>query len=427
MRLFDFLRGQQPERSPMASVQDAGGGTLIVSPQQLEEALRTGSVSEAGIAVTPDTALRVGAVFACVRLLSSPIATLPFDIKRRVDERTRADASDHWAYQLLRRRPNKWQKPHQFKRMMQAHILLRGNAYALKVRGVGGRIQALVPMHPDRVRPKQLDDWSMVYEWTRKDGRLITLKQDDVFHMFGLTLDGITGVTPLTYARETIGVSLAMDRHVGKVMQKGARAAGAVGTDRTLTDKAFGHLKESLAEFRQDGDQEGAVMILEEGLKWSNISMSPQDLQWIEARKLTRSDVAMFYGVPPFMLGDNSGSDSNWGTGLEQKTEGFKAFTLEDYLTMWEEGVNVDLLGDADPTLYARFNRAALVRSDLKTRYAAYREGRNGGWLSKNDIRAFEEMNPIADGDNYDAPLNSNAAPSPDQGNPDETTPPHSS
>ena len=404
MRLLDFFRASTAAW-PRASLQSAGGGTLIVSPQQLEDALRTGNVSASGVAVTPETALRLGAVYGCVRLRSSPIATLPLDIKRRVDERTRAEASDHWAWQLLRRRPNRWQKPHQFKRMLQAHVLLRGNGYAYKVPGVGGKVQELIPLHPARVNATQLDDLTMQYVWTRKDGSRVTFAQHDILHLFGLTLDGFTGVTPITYARETIGLGLSMEQHLAKVMAKGARASGVLRTEKSLSEPAFKHLKESLAEFRAGEEKEGEVMLLEEGLDFKQISMSPEDLQWIEARKLSRSDIAMFFGVPPSMLGDNSGSDSNWGTGLEQKAEAFKAFTLEDDLTMWEEGVNADLLQD-DAELYARFNRAALVRGDTDKRWASYVRGLQWGVYSPNEVRALEDMNPREDGDIYYPPPN---------------------
>jgi HK97 family phage portal protein len=396
MGFFDRFRSSGSSR-PMANFQTDGPGAIIVTPQQLEEALRYGNITESGIAVTPETAMANGAVFGCVRLLSSPIATLPFDIKRRIDDRRRAEASDHWAYALLRRRPNKWQKPHQFKRMMQAHVLTRGNAYAYKVPGVGGKVQQLIPLHPARVTPKQLDDNSMQYDFVRKNGTMTTFSQDEVFHLFGLTLDGITGVTPLTYARETIGTAISMERHIGRVMRKGARASGSVSTEKSLSDKAFTHLKDSLNRFAQGGEQEGEVMILEEGLKYDKISLTPQDLQWIEARKLTRSDIAMYYGVPPFLIGDNSGSDSNWGTGLEMKNNGFVAYTLEDYLTMWEEAVNADLLG-SDPKLYARFNRAALVRGDIKTRGDYYAKALQWGWHNPDEIRGLEDYNPRADG-----------------------------
>jgi HK97 family phage portal protein len=303
----------------------------------------------------------------------------------------------------LRRRPNRWQKPHQFKRMMQAHVLLRGNAYAFKVPGVGGRVQALIPLHPDRVEAKQLDDWSMQYRWTRKDGRVVHVGQDDVLHLFGLTLDGVTGVTPLTYARETIGLSLSMDRHIGKVVKKGARAAGFLKSPKSLTDKAFNHLKESLEEYRQDGDKEGEVMLLEEGLEFTEAQMTPQDLQFIEGRQLSRTEIAMFFGVPPHMLGDTAKTTS-WGTGIEQQTQGFVTYTLQDHLTMWEEGVTADLVDD--PDVFAQFNLSALLRGDTKTRWEAHVKSLQWGVRNPNEVRALEDENPREGGDEYYDPPN---------------------
>lgn len=417
MRLFGFDINRAGSSSPRSSIQSDGPGTLITTPEQLEDALRHGNVSASGEAVTPTTALRQAVVYGCVRIRCTGPATLPLDIKRRVDERTRVDADNHPVSQLLRRKPNRWMKPHQFKRMLQAQVLLRGNGYALIVPGVRGP-QALLPLNPDRVVTKQLDDLSIVHEWTRKDGRRIILQQDQVFHLFGLTLDGFRGVTPLTYARETIGNALAMDRYQGKVLEKGARVSGVLEKkEGGLSDKAYDRLKESVEEFRGGGDREGDFLILEEGLSWKAMSLTMADMQWLESQKLSRSNIMMYYGVPPYMLGDTEKSTS-MGAGIEQQKLGFLAFTAEDDLTMWEEGVNADLI--SEPDVFARFNRAAFVRGDLKTRYGAYQIGRNGGWLSKNDIRGLEDMNPIDEGDDYDAPLNSNAVPNNDNGKDNE-------
>ena len=405
------FRRSEARSGPRSALND-DGGTLIVTPQDLEDALRTGHLASSGDAVTPETALRVGAVYGCVRVRCTGPATLPIDIKRRVDDRTREDANDHAVWRLMRKRPNAWMKPHQFKRMMQAQVLLRGNAYALIVPGVRGP-QALIPMNPDRVQTKQLDDFSIVHEWTRPNGRKVTLRQEQVFHLFGLTLNGFSGVTPITYARETIGTSLSMDRYVGRTMKKGARVSGAAQTDKALSDPAYKRLKESLDEFRSGEDREGDFLLLEEGLQWKPMSLTMVDMQWIESQKLSRSSIAMYFGVPPHMIGDTEKSTS-WGTGIEQQKQGFLTFTAEEDLVMWEEGITTDLIGEDD--LFARFNRAAFLRGDLKTRYAAYQIGRNGGFLSKNDIRSFEDMNPIEGGDDYDAPLNSNTAPEQQQG-----------
>ncbi|MDE8654780.1 phage portal protein [Novosphingobium album (ex Liu et al. 2023)] len=415
--LFGFGR---PASSPRASLLDSGG-TVISTPQQLEEALRTGNVSESGEHVSPERALSISAAYGCVRLISGAIATVPLHIKRRIDERTREDASDHPVSTLVRRRPNRWQKPHQFKRMMQANILLRGNGYALKVPGVRGP-QELIPLHPDRVRPRQRDDWGVEYEWTRKNGSRVVFQQEQILHLYGLTLDGFTGVTPLTFARETIGTALSMDRYVSRTMRKGARVSGAMQKkEGALSDTAYDRLKESLEEYRSGGDEEGSFLLLEEGLEWKPMSLTIADMAWIEAKKLSRSEVCMFYGVPPSMIGDNSGSDSNWGTGLEQKSNGFQAFGLEDHYTMWEEGITCDLLTDPH---YARFNRSALVRSDIKARWGSHVQALQWGVMSPNEVRALEDMNPRDDGDIYYPPPNTSGdAGSKDSENDDDVPP----
>lgn len=406
--------------APRASLNNPGG-VVINTPQQLEDALRTGQLSESGEHVSPERALTLSAAYGCVRLISGAVATLPLQVKRRIDEHNRESASDDPVWRLLNRKPNAWQKPHQFKRMMQAHVLLRGNAYALKVAGVRG-LQALIPLHPDRVKPRQLDDWSVVYEWTRKDGSRVTFKQDQILHLYGLTLDGFTGVTPITYARETLGTALSMDRYVGRTMRKGARVSGAMQKkEGELSETAYNRLKESLEEYRSGGDDEGSFLLLEEGLEWKPMSLTIADMAWIEAKKLSRSEICMFYGVPPSMIGDNSGSDSNWGTGLEQKSNGFVAYGLDDHLVMWEEGVTADLLTSED--LYARFNRAALVKGDIKTRFAAYGSALQWGWVSPDDVRSWEDMNPRSDGKGgqyYPPPNTAGGNDKPDEEDPDD-------
>lgn len=390
--------------TPRNAVQQDGGGVLISTSAELESFLKNGSTTRAGPMVTPETAMRQGAVYACVRLLSGPPATLPLGIKRRIDARVREDASDTDLWQVINRKPNKWQKPHQFKRMMQAHVLLRGNGIALKVvsRGI---LQHLIPLHPDRVEIKQNDDLSLSFEYTRKNGGKEVFAQKEIFHLYGLTLNGYSGVTPLTYARETIGLALAQEEYGSTTFRNGARAAGTLSHPQKLGKDAQDLLKASLDDYRAGGESEGKFIILEEGMKFERMGMTAVDAQWIDSRKLSRSDIAMFFGVPPSMIGDNSGSDSNWGTGLEQKANGFVTFTLEDYLTMWEEGITIDL--NSDPAIYAKYNRNALVKSDIKARWDAYVKALQWGVYCPDDVLELEDRNPRADGQGgkfYDPP-----------------------
>ncbi|WP_173934298.1 phage portal protein [Chelativorans sp. Marseille-P2723] len=408
-----FAGTKSPAAAPRASLQGAGGGLVLRTSAEFEEALRTGSLTASGTRVTPDTAMRVAAVYASIRIIAGAVATLPLHIKRRVDARTREDASDTPIWTVLRRKPNRWQTPSQFRRMLQAHLLLRGNAYAMIVRS-RGNVQELIPLHPDRIEVKQHDDLALEYLYTRQDGRRIQLAQAEMFHLVGLTLDGVHGVSPITYARETIGLSLAMEDHGAATFRNGARVSGVLKHPNKLGPEAIANLKAGLEEFRSGGEQEGKNLILEEGMDYARIAMTAEDAQWIESRKFSRSDIAMFFGVPPHMIGDTEKSTS-WGTGIEQQSIGFVAYTLEDHLTMWEEAINRDLVG-ADDTLYARFNRAALVKGDIKARWEAYVKGLQWGVWSPNEIRALEDENPREGGDVFYPPPNTAGTPATEPG-----------
>lgn len=402
---------------PRASLQ-GDGGVVIQTSAQLEEALRSGGLSASGQSVTPNSAMRVAAVYRCVMLRAGVVANMPLHVKRRIDERTREDASDHPLWKVLRRKPNRWQTPSQFRRMMQAHLLLRGNAYALKVMSRGAVIE-LVPLHPDQVECKQADDLSLIYSYTRKDGRRVPLSQADVFHLVGLTLDGVHGVSAIAYARETIGLSLAMEDHGASTFKNGARVSAALSHPGKLGIEGQAMLRASLDEFRAGGDREGKALILEEAMTYTPMAMTAEDAQWIESRKFSRTDIAMFFGVPPHMIGDTEKSTS-WGSGIDSQTQGFVTFTSEDDLTMWEEAINRDLVSETEDDIYARFNRAALVKGDIKARWEAHVKALQWGVSSPNEIRALEDQNPREGGDIYYPPPNTAGGNSDSTGGQDE-------
>ncbi len=423
-RLFGAAPAQPvaaPEPAWRLPVASAGTMITMTTPDELDQLLR-GGITAAGQSVTAQTALRVGAVFACVRLISGAVANMPVSVKRRVDDRTRQTLSDHPVWKLMNRRPNKWQKPAQFKRMMQGHVLLRGNAYAAKVRGVRGDVISLIPLHPDRVTKRQLSDFTCEYTWTPLTGGSKVLQEADVMHLMGLSLDGVTGLSPLSYMRESIGEGRAMQAHGATVFANGANVTGAfkLPAGRTLEKAQMDGLRDQLDEYRSGGARDGKVIILEDGLEFEQMALSAEDAQWIEARKFNRSDIAMFFGVPPHMIGDTDKATS-WGTGLETQGQAFVTFTLEDHLTMWEEALGADLIDwDANPDVYARFNRNALVRGDIAARWEAYVKAMQWGVYSPNDVRQMEDENPRDGGDIYYDPPNTaggGAAPA-DGGNP---------
>lgn len=390
-----FRRGQAAGLRPRAAVQSADGGVVIRTPDQLDRYLREGADgSAAGVAVTPESAMRVGAVYGCVRVLAGAVATLPLTVKRRVSAAVREDVDDHPVSVLLRRRPNGWMRPAEFKRMGMVHLLLRGNFYCLKVRNFRGQVAELWPLNPDRVTPVQAADKQVSYRYARPDGGFLVLPAADVWHLRGMTVDGIVGLSVLSAAREAIGLSLAIGRHGATFFKNGTHVGSVITYPEVLGTEGQESLRASLEAYR-GAENAHKTLILEEGAALAKLSMSQIDAQFVESLGATRTEICMFFGVPPHMIGDTSKATS-WGSGIEQQGRGFVAYTLEDWLSGWEEAADVDLL--VEPDLYALFNRAALVRGDIKTRWAAHVQGLQWGVLSPDEVRAMEDMNPRPDG-----------------------------
>lgn len=397
--------GEPTEAPPSFPVLASSNSEVVITTsQQLEEFLRAGGETASGARVTADSAMRVGAVYACIRIIAGTIGTLPLDVKRRVNERERADADDHPLWEVLRRRPNQWQTPSEFKRMLQAHVLLRGNGYARIVK-TGGRVLQLLPLSAERVLPRQRPDMAMEYIYRRMDGSTVTLPQEQVFHLRGMTLDGIAGVSPITYAREAIGLAMQTEKHGATLFKNGTQLGLVLEHPAKLGKEGLEFLHASLEAYR-GAENAGKSFVAEEGMKVkTDLGMTSEDAQYLETRKFQRSDIAMFFGVPPHMLGDTEKSTS-WGTGIEQQSIGFVTYTLEDWLTMWEEAVNRDLVAPSEPAIYARFNRAALVKGDMKSRWEAHVKALQWGVHSPNEVRSLEDENPRDGGDVYYPPPN---------------------
>lgn len=396
MGLLDFLGLRRRDAAPRAAVQSSDGGRLITTAQELDDYIKgVGSASATGEVVTPDSALRVGAVYGCVRIIAGAVATLPLDIKQKVDERTRREATDHPLTRIFSRRPNQWMKPAQFRRMATSHILLRGNFYARIVRGSRG-VTALLPLHPDRVEPRQRADLYLEYLYRGPNGVEQVFQHGDIFHITGMTGDGIKGMSVLSYAREVVGLAQATARHGGAFFRNGTSIGSVLKHKGKLGPDGLTFLQASLEAYRGSENAQ-RTLVLEEGMDFQALGMSAKDAEFVETMKLTRSDIAMFFGVPPHMLGDTEKSTS-WGSGIEQQSLGFVAYTLEDWLTAWEDAINVDLVAESEADIYARFNRAALVRGDIKARWDAYTKGLQWGVISPDEVRALEDWNPRADG-----------------------------
>jgi HK97 family phage portal protein len=412
--------------APRANGVRANGGGLLLNLDDPEVVayLKGGALSASGAAVTADSGMRIATAWRCIHIIAGACGNMPLDLYRRVGEDKRVPAANLPLRQVLTRRPNGWQTPKQFRGMLTAHKLLHGAGYALKITSRGQVIELWPLKDPTRVKPRQLDDMSIVYDYQRENGSTVTFTQADILHLRGLSLDGVNGLGVIRHAREAMGLALQTEKAGANLFRQGVLAGGALTTDNALSEQAYGRLKQSIEDHNAGAENAHKMMILEEGLKLDAGYMSAEDAQFLETRKFQRNDIAMFFGVPPFMLGDTEKSTS-WGAGIEQQGIGFVQYTLEDHFKDWEETIARDLLDPkADRDVFARLDPRGLMRGDIKTRQGFYVAMLQWGVFSPNEVRALEDVNPREGGDVYYPPPNTaGASPNQEQDSPDAPSP----
>ncbi|MBE5528878.1 phage portal protein [Laribacter hongkongensis] len=361
-----------------------------------------GAVSKTGLAVSPATVMQVSAAYACIRNISEDMAKLPLHLYKRLP-RGKERASAHPLYALLNTAPNDWQTSFEFVEMLTAHMLLRGNGYARIVRGVGGKVLELLPLHPDRMTVKQLDDLSLSYQYRTARGGTVPLDPADVFHLRGLSLDGVVGVSPLTYARESFGLALAAEEHGARQFSGRAGGPGVFKAPGKLSDKAYDRLTQSYAE---KGGLENSTtpLILEEGLDWVSLGLKLADLQFIETRKFQVEEIARFYRMPLHKIGM---LDKATFSNIEHQSQEYVSDTLLPWARRWEQAIGRDMLsGPERRDHYAAFLFNNLLRGDSKSRSEFYRGLFNTGALSPNDILEMEDRDTFEGGDMRFVPMN---------------------
>lgn len=393
-----------------------------------------GTTSISGRHITENNAMKVSAAYRCVQIISGVISCLPLDLILRVDENTRKSAEGNPLRRVLTVRPNAWQTPKEFKQMMQAHVMLRGDAVAVKVMAFG-QVSALIPIHPDRVLIQQDLDLRMKYTVTMLDGTTKVYRTPDVLHLRGMSLNGYSGVSVLSHMRESLAIALDGETAAATLMKNGSFIDLVLQTPNKLSPEARNSIKESWKNRHSGVDNTGSTPVLEEGLEVAKVSMSAKDLQFIESRDFQRYDIAMFFGVPPHMIGATDKTTS-WGSGIEQQNIGFVTYTMNDWIVMWQEALKRDTINERDwDTLDWRFFVQALLKGDSKAQWAAFTAGRQWGIYNPNDIRKMLDENPRTlqdgtldpEGFKYAAPPNQNPndanAPLKDTGNEPSQTP----
>lgn len=366
-----------------------------------------GVQSAAGVRITQQTAMACDAVMACVSLISEDMAKLPPRLMRRLPDGRRKAATDLPLYALLRQ-PNGWQTWQEFATMMMVGLLLRGNGYAVIVRDGRGRPLYLVPVNPDQVAMWLSPDGDIFYRVTRANLHEIAVLQHepllvparDVFHLKGLSSGGLLGLSKISLNREAIGLALAQEQQSSRWMGQGARPSGALTTDKNLTEETAKRLKQSWLEMQSGIANSGQPAILEGGLKWQPLGLSGLDLEFIASRTFQLNSVARLWRVPPHMIGEMTKATNNSLTQLSQE---YVNFTLSTYTTIWSQRMAMTFGFDEDVML--GFDMTVLLKGDITARYQNYRVGAQG-WLTVNEIRDAEGLDPVADGDVIYRPVN---------------------
>ncbi|HCQ7757596.1 TPA: phage portal protein, partial [Citrobacter sedlakii] len=357
--------------------------------------------SSSGKVVTADKAIQLSAVWACVRLLSESISTLPLKIYVRQPDGSRKAATDHPAYSILCRRPNSEMTPSRFMLMVVASICLRGNAFIEK-KFIANRLVSLVPLLPQNMVVKRLTTGALEYKYTENGNeRVIPVK--NIMHIRGFGLDGVCGMMPMKTGRDVIGSAMAVEESAAKIFEQGLQSSGFLSADNALSDEQRERLRSYMAAFTGSKNA-GKIMVLEGGLKYQGVTMNPEDAQMLESRSFSIEEICRWFRVPPFMVGHTT-KQSSWASSLEGMNLQFLTHTLRPLLVNIEQEIGRCLL-DSDDEVFAEFSVEGLLRADSAGRAAYYTSALQNGWMSRNDVRRLENMPPIEGGDIYTVQLN---------------------
>lgn len=355
-----------------------------------------GPVTDAGVNVNEKGSMRLAVVYRCVNLLASLGGTLPIKAYR-------TGTFEEQQAQLLAN-PHPEMTAAEFWQLTYVHRLLWGNHYSEKITDQANRIRALLPIEPWNVRVGRSSDGTKMFEVTRSDGRVIPATSAEVFHIPGLSYDGVTGLSPVRLAAQGLGLAIAAESYGARFFGSGALASGVLRTDQQLTQEQADALKQRWRDKNSGMKSAHDTIVLDSGAEFQQLTMPNSDAQFLQTRDFQTTDITRWFGVPPHMVGDVDRSTS-WGTGIEQQSIGFVQYTLQpNWLVPTEQRITKELL--KDPSVYAKYRIEGLLRGDSAARAAFYNVMRNIGAFSANDVRALEDMPPVDGGDSYLEPLN---------------------
>ena len=356
--------------------------------------------SSSGKAVTERSAMQMTAVYSCVRILSEAVAGLPLQIYKYTDAGGKEKAIDHPLYHLLHDEPNPEMSSFVFRETLMTHLLLWGNAYAQIIRNGKNEVIALYPLMPNKMTVDRDVNGQLYYTYFRgtdeaiKDKeQFVTLRPSDVLHIPGLGFDGLVGYSPIAMAKNAIGMAIACEEYGAKFFANGAAPGGVLEHPGTIKDPQ--RVRESWQSTFGGSGNANKIAVLEEGMKYTPIGISPEQAQFLETRKFQINEIARIFRVPPHMVGDlEKSSFSN----IEQQSLEFVKYTLDPWVIRWEQSITRALLSPTEKKKYfVKFNLEGLLRGDYQSRMNGYAIGRQNGWMSANDIRELENLDRIPD------------------------------
>lgn len=353
-----------------------------------------------GKPVNENTAMQMTAVYSCVRILSEAVAGLPLNLYRYNDSGGKERAINHPLYKLLHDEPNPEMTSFAFRETLMGHLLLWGNAYAQIIRNARGEVVGLYPLMPNKMTVDR-DSYGRLYylyQRTTEDipslgkEQQVYLRPSDVLHIPGLGFDGLAGYSPIAMAKNAIGMAIACEEYGAKFFANGASPGGVLEHPGTIKDPQ--KVKESWNSVYQGSNNAHKVAVLEEGMKYQAIGISPEQAQFLETRKFQINEIARIFRVPPHMVGDlEKSSFSN----IEQQSLEFVKYTLDPWVVRWEQAMCRVLLSDSEkPEYFIKFNVDGLLRGDYASRMSGYATARQNGWMSANDIRELENLDRIS-------------------------------
>jgi len=359
--------------------------------------------SSAGVTVNDKNAMAVSAVFACVRLLSETLASLPFRIYEQVDERTTELAEDHELWSLLHSRPNRWQTSMEWREMGMSHLCLRGNFYNQIYIDRFGKTE-LIPLSPERMHVETQADGTPRYVYYPKEGGREVYGVGEILHIRGLTLDGMVGVSVLEYARNAIGSAIAQETHGASLFKNGGLPAFWISRPAGMnwSKEAKENFRSTWRKIHGGPENAGNPPILGDGMELKELGITNRDAQWIESQSFSGVQICRFFRVPPHLVGY---LDRATFSNIEQQSIEFVVYTMRPWAVRWEQSCNRDLL-DLEEPYFTKIALEGLLRGDIASRYSAYNVAIQGGWMLPNEARAYEDLNPIEGGDTPRFPMN---------------------